>query len=310
MDDLDFSHLAPQPATPPAAAVSAAATPPAAVTATQIPNKALPVDPHLAARFFSIAGEEETVEPGAVIFAEGDRPGAGLFARKARMYFLLEGQVALTLRGKPLHLVLPGEHFGELAIISDAPRSATATALRKSRLAAMDEKRVLQALPQVPEFALQLVSNLTGQMRRSVERLLAARRPVAPRTGGSRLGATEIAALRRALGDPVPTPMKQGETVVNQGATGIYMFVLLEGFAAISVDGAAVEQVGPGETFGEVALLGATARAATAVAASDGAWLPVNRDGFLRIVRAQPAIGLALLRSMGERVRHLNAQLG
>jgi CRP-like cAMP-binding protein len=280
------------------------------VTATQIPNKSLPTDPQLAARFFSVAGEQESVEPRAVIFAEGEKPGSGIFARKARMYLLLEGQVALTVKGKPLHLVLPGEYFGELAIISDAPRSATATALKKSQLATMDEKRVLQALPQAPEFALQLVSNLTSQMRRSVERLLAAKRPMVPRQGASGISAEQVAKLRRTLGDPQPTPMKQGEVVVNQGATGVYMFILLEGTAAISVNGSAVEQVGPGETFGEVALLGAASRAATAMAESDGAWLPVNRDAFLKIVREHPSIGLALLHSMCERVRHLNSQLG
>lgn len=305
MDDLDFSHLAATPATP----VAPAAPPPASVTATLIPNKALPTDPHLAARFFSIAGEQETFEQGVAIFTEGDKPGSGLFAKKARMYLLLEGQVALTVKAKPLHLVLPGENFGELAIISDAPRSATATALKKSRLASMDEKRVLQALPQAPEFALQLVSNLTGQMRRSVERLLAARRAIMPRLGGTGIGAEQLATLRRTLGDLRPTVMKAGETVVNQGATGVHMFILLEGIAAISVNGATVEQVGPGETFGEVALLGATARAATVVAETDGAWLPVNREAFLRIVREHPAISLALLHSMCERVRHLNAQL-
>jgi CRP-like cAMP-binding protein len=303
MDDLDFSHLA---TTPPAQHAPASAP----VTATQIPNKALPTDPQLAARFFSIAGEQETFEPGAGIFAEGDKSGNGIFARKARMYLLLEGQVALTVKGKPLHLVLPGEYFGELAIISDAPRSATATALKKSQLATMDEKRVLQALPQAPEFALQLVSSITGQMRRSVVRLLAAKRPMVPRLGGTGIDAEQAAKLRSTLGDRQPTVMKKGEVVVNQGASGIYMFVLLEGTAAISVDGRAVEQVGPGETFGEVALLGAAPRAASAVAETDGAWMPVNREAFLRIVREHPAIGLALLRSMCERVRHLNAQLG
>ena len=306
MDDLDFSHLSPTPATP-ATPAAPAAPAPASVTATQFPNKALPTDPHLAARFFSLAGEQESFEAGASVFTEGEKPG--LF-RKARMYLVLEGQVALTFKGKPLHLVLPGEYFGELAIISDAPRSATAAALKKSRLASMDEKRVLQALPQAPEFALQLVSSLSTQMRRSVERLLATKRPMLPRQGGTGIGADAAAKLRRTLGDPVPTVMKQGEVVVNQGASGVYMYVLLEGQVAINVNGAAVEQVGPGETFGEVALLGASTRAATAVAETDGAWLPVNRDAFLKIVREHPAIGLALLRSLCERVRHLNAQLG
>jgi CRP-like cAMP-binding protein len=46
------------------------------------------------------------------------------------------------------------------------------------------------------------------------------------------------------------------------------------------------------------------------VAQEDGAWLPVNRDAFVRIVKAQPAVGMALLRSMSERIRYLNSQMG
>jgi len=303
MDDLDFSHLA---ATSPAPV----ATPTASPASTQFPGEILPTDPQLAARFFATAGDEASLEAGSSIFVEGEKPGSGLFSRKARMYLLREGQVALTLKGKPLHLVLPGEVFGELAIISDAPRSATATTLKASRIASLDEKRVLQALPQTPEFALQLVTSLTSQMRRGVERLLAGRRAIQPRAGGTGLDPEQITRLRHTLGDPSPTLMRKGDRVVNQGASGGFMFVLLDGIATISVNGSAVEQVGPGESFGEAALLGATTRAASAVAETDGAWLPVNREAFLRIVREHPAIGLALLRSMCERVRHLNAQLG
>ena len=305
MDDLDFSHLA-------SAAPAKAVATPTSLTSTQIPARSVPLpqDPQMVMRFFDTSGERETVEAGTALFSEGEKP-SGMFAKKARMYLLLEGQIALTLKGKPLHLVLPGENFGELAIISDAPRSATATALKKSKVVAMDEKRMLAALPQAPEFALQLVSSLTGQMRRSVERLLAAKRgaPV-PRLGGAGITGEQAAKLRQTLGDPQPNAMKKGETVVTQGATGVNMFVMLGGRVTISVNGSPVEQVGAGETFGEAALLGASARAATAVAEDDGYWLPVNRDAFLKIVRQEPAIGLALMRSMSGRIQHLNSQIG
>ena len=307
MDDLDFSHLAP--AAPKAATPAAA---PASPTATQIPAKAaaLPHDPQLAMRFFRIAGEEETFEAGTNVFAEGEKP-SGMFAKRARMYLILEGQIALTLKGKPLYMMLPGETFGELAIISDAPRSATATALKKSRLLSLDEKRVQTSLQQAPEFALQLVSNLTGQMRRSVEKLLAANRgALVPRLGGAGLSADQLAKLRHTMGDPLPNNMKRGETVVSQGAMGVNMYVLLSGRVTIGVNGNPVEQISAGETFGEAALLSASPRAATAMAEEDGAWLPVNRDAFVKIVREHPAIGLALLRSMSGRVQHLNSQMG
>lgn len=298
MDDLDFSHLAPATPQPP---------PP---TARPAKAGALPYDPQLAARFFRLAGEEETFEAGTNVFVEQEK-ATGMFAKRARMYLLVEGQIALSLKGKPLYLLLPGETFGELAIISDAPRSATATALKKSLVLSLDEKRVLTSLPQAPEFALQLVSSLAGQMRRSVEQLLSAGRgTLVPRLGGSGLNADQLAKLRHTLGDPVPNSMRRGETVVSQGAMGVNMFVVLSGRVTIGVNGTPVEQIGTGETFGEIAMLGSTTRSATAMAEEDGAWLPVNRDAFIKIVKAHPAAGIALLRSMCERVQHLNSQMG
>lgn len=148
----------------------------------------------------------------------------------------------------------------------------------------LDEKRVLTSLPQVPEFALQLVSSLSGQMRRSIEKLLAAKSgALVPRLGGSGLNADQLAKLRHTLGDPLPTAMKRGETIVNQGAMGVHMFVVLSGRVTIGVNNRPVEQIGTGETFGEVAMLGAAPRAATAMCEADGAWLPVHRDAFINL---------------------------
>lgn len=175
----------------------------------------------------------------------------------------------------------------------------------------LDEKRVLTSLPQVPEFALQLVISLSGQMRRSIEKLLAAKSgALVPRLGGSGLNADQLAKLRHTLGDPLSTAMKRGETIVNQGAMGVHMFVVLSGRVTIGVNNRPVEQIGTGETFGEVAMLGAAPRAATAMCEADGAWLQVHRDAFIKIVREHPAVGLALLHSMCERVQHLNSQMG
>lgn len=73
---------------------------------------------------------EKAYAPGEVVFREGD-PGKGLFV-------VLEGGVAITRAtpdGEKLLISLgPGASFGELALIDDLPRSATARASVPSRL--------------------------------------------------------------------------------------------------------------------------------------------------------------------------------
>jgi len=69
--------------------------------------------------------DEFRVPKGAVIFRQGD---AG-----HEMYVIAEGRVRLTIgtggHEKEINILGAGEFFGELSLLSDAPRSATATAL-------------------------------------------------------------------------------------------------------------------------------------------------------------------------------------
>lgn len=266
-------------------------------------------DPQVAMRLFQAGGETETFAAGARIFAETEKPG-GFFAKGSRVYLLLEGQVALTLKGKPLNLVLPGEIFGELALISNAERSATATAHKPAKVLSLDEKRLLAALPQVPEFALMLVASLSQQLKRTIDRVVGARPgPLPAQESGRGLDAKLIKEFRTAMGNPALRAMAVGDPLVLKGSVGLFMYVVVEGQIAISIDGHVVERVGPGGIFGETALLGMNSRAATVTAEVAGAWVPVTRDEFLEVVRTHPRVGLALLRSMSERIRHFSGLL-
>ena len=93
-------------------------------------------DPAAATAFFEKVGTAESVAPGATFFVERQR--RGFFSADDRMYLLLEGAVALSIVGKSLDTVNPGEVFGEMATITNSPnRKSTrlnSSHIQKSRM--------------------------------------------------------------------------------------------------------------------------------------------------------------------------------
>jgi CRP-like cAMP-binding protein len=285
MDDLDFSKPAKEPE----------------------PAKSQPVYiPAVARAFFESAGKPETVAAGTQLFAE-DQRASRMLLKRDKMYLLLQGEVALIARGKPIGSVKPGEIFGEMAAISESPRSATAQARTACQVISLDEKQFQSALRQKPEFALMLLGIMIGRLRSMLAQLSGI--PSAP----GALKETRVfdkallSALDKGLGESARVRYERGKVIMVQGQTGAFMYVVLEGRVAISLRGATVERVGPGGVFGEMALVDQSVRAANAAAETDCVLLAINRTVFMNLVKSDPTFGASLLGAMAERLRHLAA---
>jgi len=114
---------------------------------------------------FAILRHERDVRSfrqGETIFKEGESADC--------MFAVLEGAVAIELRGAVVDHVGPGEVFSEMALIDGQPRSATAVATADCSLAAINEKRFLRLVEQTPRFALQLMQVVTERLRRQSAR--------------------------------------------------------------------------------------------------------------------------------------------
>src|ERR1700682_4645902 len=84
----------------------------------------------------------------------------------AEMYVVLEGQVELTIDGRVLETLGPGEPFGEMALIDQTPRTATAIAKTPCKLAVISEKRFLFMVQTAPQFALQIMKVMADRLRK------------------------------------------------------------------------------------------------------------------------------------------------
>ena len=96
--------------------------------------------------------------PGKIIFAQGD-PGD-------LMYVIVEGQAQIMIDGKVMETVHSGGILGEMALIDNSPRSATAVAKTQCLLVPIDEKRFTDLAARRPEFALHIMRAQAHRLRR------------------------------------------------------------------------------------------------------------------------------------------------
>jgi CRP/FNR family cyclic AMP-dependent transcriptional regulator len=104
------------------------------------------------------ADDAQTFAAGTTIFSEGDDPG-GL------MYVVQEGEVDILLRGARLETLGPGAFLGEIGLVAQRPRSATATAKTDCRLVPINQKRFNLLVQQTPFFALEVMQTIAERLR-------------------------------------------------------------------------------------------------------------------------------------------------
>jgi CRP-like cAMP-binding protein len=269
---------------------------------TKRPSKSAIYDPTVARICFESLGQLESVPQGGTFFTENQNSD--------RMYLLELGEVALTRGGKAIDVVKAGEIFGEMAAISQRPRSATGTARTACRAISLDGKQFQHAIQRMPEFALMLMNILINRLRLTVTMLSMSRA----------LDASDGARTRRLFDDKLlkglmvatqhrpPQHCPLNKVIMNEGETGAFMYVVLSGRVAITIKTKLVEWVGPGGIFGEMALVDQSPRAATAIAETDCDLLAINRGDFLMMVKTNPVFAVSLLKAAADRLRDMTSR--
>jgi CRP/FNR family transcriptional regulator, cyclic AMP receptor protein len=94
-----------------------------------------------------------------------------------------------------------------------------------------------------------------------------------------------------------------GSTVAGEGKTGAGFFVIESGEASVSVRGQEHGKMGPGDYFGEIALIDDGARSATITADSDLHCYGLTSWEFRPLVESNASIAWKLLETMAQRLR-------
>jgi CRP/FNR family cyclic AMP-dependent transcriptional regulator len=109
--------------------------------------------------------------------------------------------------------------------------------------------------------------------------------------------------LKRLAENMVERTFAAGDEITSQDAKGNWFFVIEEGTASVSRDGETVRNLGPGDYFGEIALIDKGARSATIVANGELHCQGLSAIAFRPLVQTHPEIAWPLLEAMVERLR-------
>lgn len=106
---------------------------------------------------------------------------------------------------------------------------------------------------------------------------------------------------------------RAGEIVFKEGDTGNHMYIVLDGAIEITLmlDGRRipVARLGKGDFFGEMSLLEGLPRSGTASAAEFTKLLLVEEPAFQKLITADSAIALRIMKALSSRIRNMNKEL-
>lgn len=207
-----------------------------------------------------------TFARGDTVFRQGDPADA--------FYIVRSGKVAVedadpdTGDTRTLRVLSRGDAFGEIGLLTGAPRAAAVRALADIEVFRVGKSafdRLLADDIQAPTFAPTMQS-------------FADLRALPP---FQRLGSGDLEILLEHGGF---IPAAPGDVLVREGDVGDTFYVTVSGRADVVRDGEVIDAIGAGDHFGEIALLEDVPRTASVIATTPMRLFRLDRDGFEMVV--------------------------
>ena len=112
--------------------------------------------------------------------------------------------------------------------------------------------------------------------------------------------------LARIAARTVEVEFSAGHVIARQGEIGTGFFLVVSGRVRIVRDGQEAASMGPGDFFGELSILDGKPRVAQVVATEPTVCLALASWDFEAVVTEQPAVALAVLRALADRLRSMS----
>ena len=255
--------------------------------------------------------KEHVFPAGAVICTEGE-PGPRVLA----FFVIVDGEATVTAGGEPKATLGPGDHFGEVALLFDVPRQATVTAdtdLHCLAISAWEFRPFVESHPKVAWKMLEALAKRPRRAGAGSEAPDGEAAPLPEQAGPSTAEPVEAlhrvpllvgvdpAALTELAGRCREATFRAGTVITREGERGAALpafFLIAEGIAAVTVGDEARARLGPGDHFGEIALLYDVPRSATVAAETDLRCLALGADELRAFLEEHPSVAWTLLETL------------
>ncbi len=221
-----------------------------------------------------------------------------------RLYLVLHGSLEVLVAGEEGEMLAvrevgPGDIVGEVSLFIGGERSATVHARSDCRLATLSRggfDRLLEKHPATSRLVSRLVSE---RLRRS---------HVAPHLNRI-FGPLGLEMLQQLEAEIEWLTLKAGQSLFRQGDLADATYIVESGRlrAAIELPEGGEEilnEMGPGETVGEIALITGGSRAATVYAVRDASLARISSESFARLTERNPRAMLRITRLIIDRFLH------
>ena len=100
---------------------------------------------------------------GTILFKEGDRT--------RKMYVILKGKVKISRKEETLTVFSNGEFFGEMSVLTNEPRTATAEVIEPSKILVVDAHTFERLIRTHSEIALKMLKRLASRLHETDKKL-------------------------------------------------------------------------------------------------------------------------------------------
>ena len=172
----------------------------------------------------------------------------------------------MSINGTPRKVLGPGEGFGDLALLYNAPRSATIKALEHTYVYGIDRATFKRVIEEMMTLQFEENRRFINEVKFFSNSLNTLRVILIGFSFSEMMTEDQKDALVSTM---ISLKFKKDENILNEGDLASSFYIVQEGTVAILKDGKELRQIGKGESFGEQALYYNTVRSATVKALTD-----------------------------------------